>query len=120
MRPDDRNIANNFAYFAALTDSGSQTHIQRIAEDNFTHEPSNMNYRSTYAFVLVWTGRATQAMAVMEPVANSWRKSPVVAFAYGSVLASLGRKSEAREVFASLGPPDVGPREADWIRAALR
>jgi predicted Zn-dependent protease len=120
MRPADRKIANNFAYFAALTDLGSQTQIQRIAEDNFNHEPGNVIYRSTFAFVLVWSGQGTRAMALMEPVASDWKKSPAVAFAYGAALASLGRKSEAKEVFDSLNLREFDTQAADWIRAALR
>jgi predicted Zn-dependent protease len=120
MRPADRGIANNLAYFAALTDLGSQTHIERIAEDNFNSEPGNAAYRSTYAFVLVWSGQASKAMTLLEPVSREWKGSPAVAFAYGAALASLGRKSEAREVFDSLDPRNLGPQEQEWIRAALR
>jgi predicted Zn-dependent protease len=120
MRPADRGIANNLAYFAALTDLGSQTHIERIAEDNFNAEPGNTAYRCTYAFVLVWTGQASKAMALLEPVSGEWRKSPAVAFAYGAALASLGRKSEAGDVFGSLDPRNLSPQETDWIQAALR
>lgn len=120
MRPDDRDIANNLAYFAAITDLGSQTHVERIAEDNFSHEPGNVAYRSTYAFVLVWSGQAARAMTLMEPVSRNWGKSPAIAFAYGAALASLGRKSEAREMFDSLDPRNLSRQEVDWIRAALR
>jgi predicted Zn-dependent protease len=120
MRPGDRKIANNCAYFAALTDLGGQTHIARIAEDNFNGEPSNAVYRSTYAFVLVWTGQADRALALMEPIARDWRKSPAIAFTYGAVLASVGRKPEAKEVFDSLDPRTLSPQESDWIKAALR
>jgi hypothetical protein len=120
LLPTDRKIANNFAYFAALTDLGSQTQIEHVAEDNFTHEPENIAYRCTYAFVLVWSGQASRAMTLMEPVSHDWKTSPVVAFAYGSVLAGLGRKSEAKEVFDSLNPGNLNVQEADWIRAAVR
>jgi hypothetical protein len=117
IRPADRKIANNYAYFAAVTGLGSQTQVERIAEDNFNHEPANVDFRSTYAFVLVWSGQGSHAMAVLEPVAQGWRKSHSVAFAYGAALASVGRRLDAKEVFDSL---EVGPQEADWIRAALR
>lgn len=120
MRPADRGIANNLAYFAAITDLGSQTHIERIAEDNFNSEPSNVTYRSTYAFVLAWTGQASRAMELMEPVSHEWKDSPAVAIAYGAALSGLGRKPEAKEVFDSLDPRNLGPQETDWIRAALR
>jgi predicted Zn-dependent protease len=120
MRPDDRRIANNFAYFAALTDMGSQTRNESIAEDNFTSEPTNVVYRSTYVFVLARSGQGSRAMALIEPVSSAWKTSPAVAFAYGSALASVGRKADAKEVLDSLNPGDLGPMEADWIRAQVR
>jgi hypothetical protein len=120
MRPADRDIANNYAYFAALTDQGSQTQIERIAQGNFSHEPGNATYRSTYAFVLVWSGRASRALEIMEPVSRGSARPHAVAFAYGAALAGVGRKSEAKEVFDSINPADVDPPEAAWIRAALR
>jgi hypothetical protein len=120
MRASDRGIANNFAYFAALTDLGSQGQVLRVAEDNSNGEPSNATYRSTYAFVLVWSGQAPKALEVMAPLAHAWHGSPAVAFAYGAALAGAGRKPEAREVFNSLNPRDLGPQEIGWIEAALR
>jgi hypothetical protein len=119
MRPGDREIANNYAYYAALTNEGSQIRIEQIAEDNFTHEPSSAVFRSTYAFVLVWTGKAAEAMTLLEPLSRDWRKSQAVAFAYGAALAGLGRQSEARVVFDSLDPRELFPQEVEWIRAAL-
>jgi hypothetical protein len=120
IRPTDRKIANNFAYFAALTDMGSQTRNEQIAEDNFTNEPGNVVYRSTYAFVLVRSGQASRAMELMEPVSQDWKKSPAVAFAYGAALAGLDRKAEAKEVFDSLNPLTLNTQEAEWIQAELR
>lgn len=120
MRPSDRRIANNFAYFAALTDLGSQTHIEHIAEDNFTHEPTNVIYRSTYAFVLVWSGQNARALALMDPVSRDWKKSPAIAFSYGAALAGVGRKTEAKEVFDSLNPKNLSPQELAWVTAAVR
>jgi len=120
MQPSDRKIANNFAYYAALTDLGSQTKVGKIAEDNFTEEPDNAVYRSTFAFVLVWKGQAARALKLMEPLAGEWKKSPAVAFAYGAALAAVGRKPEAKEVFDSLSPRELSPPETEWIRRALR
>jgi hypothetical protein len=119
MRPSDRNIGNNLAYYAVITDLGSQSHIERIAEGNFNSEPGNVAYRSTFALVLVWSGQASRAMSLMEPVSQEWKKSPAVAFAYGATLASVGRKPEAEEVFNSLNPASLSPQESEWIRTAL-
>ena len=120
MRPDDLKIANNLAYFAALTDLGSQVQIERIAAGNYSSDPSNLVYRSTYAFVLVWAGQASRAMKLLDPVSHEWRKSPSLAFAYGATLAGLGQVPEARQVFNSFNPRDLDPREVEWIRTALR
>jgi predicted Zn-dependent protease len=120
MRPADRNIANNYAYFAALTDLGSPLRIERIAEDNFRNEPSNLVYRSTYAFVLVWSGQAPKALKLMEPVSRNWKRSPAVAFAYGAALAKSGRQAEAREVFNALNPSEMDHEAVTWVRDALR
>jgi tetratricopeptide (TPR) repeat protein len=120
MRPTDRGIANNFAYFAAVTGLGSQTKVMAVARDNFKEEPANVDYRSTYAFVLVWSGQAAQALKIMTPVSRDWKGSPSVAFAYGAALAGVGRKPEAKDVFDSLDPRGLGPMESEWISAALR
>jgi tetratricopeptide (TPR) repeat protein len=120
MRPADRKIANNYAYFAALTDLGIQTRVEPIARDNFGHDPSNVNFRCTYAFVLVWSGQAARAMKLLAPVSRDWRKSPAVAFAYGAALASLGRKPEATEVFHSINPRTLSLQEIAWVQAALK
>ena len=120
MRPADRRIANNYAYFAAVTGQGNRGRIEQIAEANFTNEPDNVVYRSTYAFVLVWAGEEARAMSLLEPVKGDWRKSHAVAFAYGAALASQGRKAEAKEVFESLDARALDPQETEWIRTALR
>jgi Flp pilus assembly protein TadD len=119
MRPADLNIANNLAYFGALTDLGSQEQVKRIADSDFRAEPENITFRSTYAFVLVWSGQSTHALALMEPVSHYWRRYPAVAFAYGSALAAVGRKSEAKQVLDSLDARGLDPMEADWIAKIL-
>ncbi len=120
MRPGDRRISNNYAYFAAVTDLGSQTRVEPIAKDNFGHDSGNLNYRCTYAFVLVWSGRASRAMKLLAPVSHDWKKSPAVAFAYGAALASLGRKAEATEVLHSIDPRTLSLQEVEWVKAALK
>ena len=120
LRPADRDIANNFAYFAALTDLGSQRRVEKVAEQNVAQEPANENYRCTLAFVLVWEGQAPRALALLEPVSRNWRKSSAIAFAYGASLAGVGRKPEAKAVFDSIDDRSLGPKERDWIQRALR
>lgn len=65
-------------------------------------------------------GTGFRAMAILEPVSSGLKASPAVAFAYGSVLASVGRKDEAKEVFDSLDAGRLSLQENDWIRDPLR
>jgi tetratricopeptide (TPR) repeat protein len=120
LRPGDRQITNNFCYYGVITDLGNQTRILRLAEDNFTQEPGNRVFRSTYALVLAWSAQGPKAVAVMKPLEGEWRQSHAVAFAYGAALASAGQKAEARPVFGSLDPRRLNQAEIDWIRSALR
>ncbi len=120
MRPEDREIANNFAYFAALTDIAGQARVLRVARDNVDSDPTSVTYRSTYAFVLAWAGDAAKALSVIEPVSGEWRKSPAVAFAYGAALAGVRRKAEAREVLGSLDRRNLSTREREWMESVLR
>jgi hypothetical protein len=118
MRQGDRKIANNYAYFSAVTDLGSQARVEPIAKDNFSHDTGNVDFRCTYAFVLAWTGQAPRAMKLLAPVSRDWKKSPAVAFAYGAALAGVGRKAEATEVFHSINPATLSPQEIEWVQAA--
>ena len=121
LRPADRPIANNFAYFAALTDEGSLSQVQRVAERNLEEEPGNETYRATVAFVLVKAGDPQRALNVLSPlVARGGPWSPAVAFAYGSALGGVGRRSEARQAFNSLDPAKLSSREIDWILGQLK
>lgn len=120
MRPGDREIANNFAYFAALTDIAGQARVLRVARDNLDAEPTNATYRATYAFVLAWAGDSAKALSVIGPVSGDWRKSPAVAFAYGAALSGAGRRAEAREVLGSLDPRRMSSRERQWVESAMR
>src|ERR1035438_1518988 len=73
LRPDDRDIGNNFAYFATVTGLGNNATVARIAQANFEAKPDNHYYRSTWAFVLCGLSRPADAMRVIEPVASDWR-----------------------------------------------
>lgn len=118
LRAQDASIANNFAFFAALTanDYGS---AERIARENHARAPANLAYLSTYAFVLCMQNHAGDALALLKPVAGNWRQAPGMAFAYGLALAATDRKAEARPVLASLDPATLTTREEELVRAAL-
>jgi Tfp pilus assembly protein PilF len=120
LRPDNRDIGNNFAYFAAVTGRAGVSSVQRIAQSNFEATPGNPTYRSTWAFVLCQVSKPGEAMTVLQPIAPDWRKSRAVAWAYGASLAGLGRKDEAREVLGSLDPGTLTFQEIAWVRSVLR
>ena len=120
LRPDDRDIGNNFAYFATVTGLGNNATVARIAQANFEAKPDNHYYRSTWAFVLCGLSRPADAMRVIEPVASDWKNDRAVAWAYGATLAALGRKDEARKVFDTINPDNLSVQEMDWVRLAVK
>jgi Flp pilus assembly protein TadD len=120
LRPDDRDIGNNFAYFATVTGLGNNATVARIAQANFEAKPDNHYYRSTWAFVLCWLSRPADAMRVIEPAASDWKNDRAVAWAYGATLAALGRKDEARKAFDTINPDNLSVQEMDWVRLAVK
>jgi tetratricopeptide (TPR) repeat protein len=118
LRPADAAIANNFVLFATLT-GNEAARVERIARDNHAHAPANVAYLSTYAFVLLTGDHASDAVALLKPVAREWRKSSALAFADGLALAAVGRKEEARPLLTSFDLATLTTREAELIKAAL-
>ncbi len=118
LRPGDRDIANNYAFFAALVgaDPGA---VRRLTDDNRAAVPANPVYRATAAFVLFSNGQFRESLALIEPLASSWRQSPAVAFAYGLALARNGRQAEARPILASLEPASLTLSEVALIARSL-
>ena len=117
LRSRDASVANNFAFFAALTGNDYAT-AEKIALENKTRTPANLGYLSTYAFVIYMQGRANEALTLLKPVAGEWKNSSGLAFAYGLALAAAGRKDEARPVLDSLDPASLSVREEELVRAA--
>jgi predicted Zn-dependent protease len=118
VRAQDASIANDFAFFAALTANESAS-AEQIALANHKRAPGNLAYLSTYAFVLLMQNRANDALALLQPAAGDWQKSPGLAFAYGLTLAATGRKDEARPLLTSLDLATLTTREEELVRAAL-
>ncbi len=116
MRSQDPGIANNFAFFAILTGNNPNAGA-KIALENHRRHPDNPVYLSTYAFSLCEQEQAAAALKMLQPVADGWRQSPAVAFAYGLALAGTGRKAEARAVLDSLDGSRRSVREEALIRA---
>lgn len=118
LRPQDPDIANNYAFFSALT--GTDLNIARkIAEDNYRAFPGNSIYRATYAFILFSQDRTTESLALIEPVAAEWHSSPAVAFAYGLALAGKNRKIEARPILDSINPATLTTQEVALLKTSL-
>jgi predicted Zn-dependent protease len=118
LRAQDPDLANNYAFFAALADTELSA-AKKVAEENYTTAPTNSNYRATYSFVLLAQDRPRDALALIEPVATQWRTSPAVAFAYGLALARNGKKNEARPILNSLSPESLTLQEVALIKASL-
>ena len=118
LRIQDASIANNFAFFAALTGNDFAM-AEKIARENHARAQANPAFLATYAFVILAQNRAADAVDLLKPIASSWAKSPGVAFAYGLALAATGRKEEARPLLASLDLATLTTREEELVKAAL-
>ena len=118
LRPQDADIGNNFAFFAALT--GNEENLaEAVARANHERHPDNLTYLSTYAFVLHVMDRDAEALVLLKPVAAGWKTSPALALAYGLALAGSGQKAEARTVLMTLDPGDGTTQEAVLVKSAL-
>jgi len=118
LRPDDVEIANNLAYFAALTGE-NPGQAETLARKNLAAAPGVPARAATYAFVLALQGRAAEALAVLEPHRARLGDDPGLALAYGLALARERRRAEARVVLAPLLDRAQTEREAELIRAVL-
>jgi hypothetical protein len=118
LRPEDADIANNFAFFAAVIGNDDAL-IGRIVRTNHDRFPDNLNYLATYAFVLHVQNRDTDALALLKPVVSEWKNSTALAFAYGLALAGADQKAGARPVLSTINPATLTTQEADLIKSAL-
>jgi predicted Zn-dependent protease len=118
LRPQDAALANNFAFFAALTGRDLRS-ADKIARANLAAEPRNPVYLATGAFVLVMQKRASEAQSLLKPLAAEAGRSPALAFAYGLALAASGQKAEAHLLLDTLSPASLTLREVELIKAAL-
>jgi hypothetical protein len=119
LRPLDADIGNNFAFFAALTGNEGDL-AERVVRANHDRFPDNLNYLSTYAFVLHVKNRDTEALALLKPVVSNWKKSSALAFAYGLALAGADQKAEARMVLSAIDPATLTTQEANLLESALK
>jgi len=118
LRANDASIANNYAFFAALTGNDLRG-AEQAARDNFKTNPDNLAYRSTYALVLCTQNRADEALALLQPVSADWKGKPIMLLPYGLALAGTHHKAEAQNVLASLDQNSLTDAETALIKKAL-
>lgn len=118
LRPEDRAIGNNFAFFATLTGREQRT-AGRIARENLEQDPANLIYQATYAFVLTQDGRADEALTLLKSRADEASRQPALGFAYGLALARAERKAEAQALLKNLPPETLTLAEVDLIQSSL-
>jgi predicted Zn-dependent protease len=118
LRPQDPDIGNNFALFAAVT-GNEEGLAERIVRANHDRFPDNLNYLATYALVLHVQNRDAEALMLIKPAVSGWKKSTALAFAYGLALAGSDQKAEARAVLSTIDPASLTIQEADLVKAAL-
>lgn len=119
LQPGNRDIGNNFAFFAALT-GRDQRQAEQVARENLQAAPANLTYLATQSFVLLQLGRTDEALALVQPHAAVAGRAPAIAFAYGLALAKTGRIAEARPLLAGLPPETLTDTEVEMIRSLLR
>ena len=118
LRPQDAAIANNFAFFAALTHHEERL-AEKLARENLERAPQNQIYRGTLAFVLVAQNKADEALTLLKPVKAEAEKSAALTFAYGLALAATGHKPEAKVLLAKLNFSELTTQAQELIKTAL-
>ncbi len=118
LQPQDRDIGNNFAFYAVLT-GREQRRAERIARDNLAAAPQNAAYLATCAFTLTLQNENEAALALLAPRAAEAARFPALGFAYGFGLAKAGRKAEARPLLTGLPPESLTLAEVELIKATL-
>ena len=119
LRANDPAIANNYAFFAALT-GNDLIAAEKIARDNYRADTQNIAYRTTYAFVLFTLKRMAMAEDILNIRGIDWREYPGYAFTRGLLLAATQRKAEARPLLESIDTRELSRHEEDLVRNALK
>lgn len=117
LRPKDPDIANNFAFFAALTKHEERL-TEKIARDNLAQYPANRTYLGTLAFVLVGQNRAEEALKLLKPAMNEAKMNPSLTFAYGLALAGTGQKAQAKKLLEHIELSALTTRAEEVIKIA--
>lgn len=116
-RSADARIANNYAYFAALTGRNLAA-AERISAENLAATPNEPAYLATRAFVLQRAGKSDQALALLPQFAAAAKSSPSLAFTTGLVLAANGRGAEATMALQTVDERPLTLAEVELLRQA--
>lgn len=118
LRPNDAAIADRLAYYSALTGQGTLA-ARTLARKNFETAPGNLEYRSTYGFVMVVQDDAAAAVDLLGDHAREGSSSTAFAFAYGLALNGIREKEAARAWLALIDLRTLMPPEVELVQRAL-
>jgi Tfp pilus assembly protein PilF len=117
LKSADARVANNYAFFAALT-GHNLPGVERITLANHEEYPDEPVYAATRAFVLHITGKTAAAVALLPRFAAAAEQSPALAFTSGLVLVGAGRNAEARKHLANVDERSLTLRELELLNQA--
>jgi hypothetical protein len=119
LRPDDRNVQNNFAQLSLLLNLNADRG-QKVAREVYETDPKNPAYASTYAFALYTAGDTKKGLKILEALTPAQLHEPAIAAYYGILLAAAGDQPRAGE-FLDLGEKaTLLPQEKALIEKARR
>ena len=119
LRPNDRNVQNNFAQLSLLLNLNVDRG-QKLAREVYESDPKNPAYASTYAFALHTAGDTKKGLKILESLTPDQLRDPAIAAYYGILLATGGDQARAGE-FLDLGEKaTLLPQEKALIEKARR
>ena len=119
LRPNDRNVQNNFAQLSLLLNLNTDR-AQKIAREVYEADPKNPAYASTYAFALHSAGDTKKGLKILETLTPEQLHAPEIAAYYGILLAAAGDQARAGE-FLDLGEKaTLLPQEKALLEKARR
>jgi cytochrome c-type biogenesis protein CcmH/NrfG len=119
LRPNDRNVQNNFAQLSLLLNLNTDR-AQKLAREVYEAEPKNPAYTSTYAFALHSAGDTKKGLKTLETLTPEQLQMPEIAAYYGVLLAAAGDQARALQ-FLDLGEKaTLLPQEKTLMEKARR
>jgi cytochrome c-type biogenesis protein CcmH/NrfG len=119
LRPNDRNIQNNFAQLSLLLNLNTDR-AQRIAREVYEADPKNAAYASTYAFALHSAGDTKKGLKILETLTPEQLHAPEIAAYYGILLAAAGDQARAAEYLDLGEKATLLPQEKALVEKARR